>query len=511
MRNARVLGALVGLAAATAVCAVRENEAAACGGCVQPPVPPSETETESVITDEQMMFSISQDQTTLYDEIEYSGSPKDFAWILPIKGTVTVGLSADILFQTISQLTATTVTSPPANCPPAPSCYSSGGGFGGCGGGAGSGFEGLANAPAAADGGALVTVTSQKQVGPYETVQLHSDDGSALTSWLDEHNYVVPKADAPVIAAYVAAHFDFLALRLAPGEGVHAMQPVRVTSKGAAISLPLHMVAVGTGSTTGITIYVVADGRWEPQNFPTFTISDSEISWDWTTSSSNYETLRLSKEAAFNGRGWQIESSLEVNRYTIESALQSNIQNDTNGVGGYLLPPVPLDAGADASEAGSKREGGSSLDAASPDGGEGDGGESLAESGFYPGLGELADQDLAVLFTGISGGSVRITRMRSDVAHSALSEDMYLQASADQNELTNQHLANGPQIGQPLCPVYDDNCVQTGEVPRDQATADANGGCNTTRARNGSRTTLAILLGVMSFGVVRFRRRRRNA
>jgi hypothetical protein len=104
-----------------------------------------------------------------------------------------------------------------------------------------------------------VTVTSQKQVGPYETVQLHSNDGSALTSWLKTNGYVVPAADAPVIAAYAAQKFDFLALKLVPGEGVNAMQPVRVTSKGASISLPLHMVAVGTGATTGITIYVVAD------------------------------------------------------------------------------------------------------------------------------------------------------------------------------------------------------------------------------------------------------------
>jgi hypothetical protein len=291
------------------------------------------------------------------------------------------------------------------------------------------------------------------------------------------------------------------------------MQPVRVTSKGAAISLPLHMVAVGTGATTGITIYVVADGRWEPQNFPTFTITDSEISWDWTTASSNYETLRLSKEAAFKGRGWQIESSLELNRYTIESTLAYNIQSDKNGLGGYAPAPVLADAGTDASEAGSKREGGSPSDAgdaASPDA-EGDDGESTTDSGLYPGLSDLADQDLAVLFTGISGGSVRITRLRSDVAHSALSEDMYLQASADQSELTNQYLANGPQIGQPLCPIYDDNCIQTGEVPRDQATADANGGCNTTRPRGASRMTLALLLGVASFGVVRYRRRRRRS
>jgi hypothetical protein len=538
MRNVRRLGALVGLASSMALMVAGERDASACGGCIQPAPPPAETEVESVITDEKMIFSISQDQTTLYDEIEYSGSPKDFAWVLPVKGTVTVGLSADILFQTINALTATVITSPPTGCPPPPTC----GGFGG-GGCLASRSSGASFAGVAGDGGALtvagtVTVTSQKQVGPYETVQLHSTDGSALTDWLAAHKYVLSKADAPVIAAYVADHFDFLALRLAPGEGVHAMQPVRVTSKGASISLPLHMVAVGTGATTGITIWVVADGRWEPQNFPTFTISDSDIAWDWASQSSNYETVRLAKEATFKGRGWQIESSLDLNKYTIEEDLSSSIEGDLNGVGGYAPAgdagdgdageaggSKASDAGSsDSSEAGSSDAvGGDADDASSSDAGSGEagdagsgggadgGGEGDVDSGDFElgeyGLEPVARQDLAVLFAGIAGSNVRITRMRSDVAHSALSEDMVLKASTDPNELTNQHIA-GQQIGQPLCPVYDDNCVQTGEVPRDQANSDASGSCNTTRSQSGARTTLALGLAIAAIGAVRLRRRR---
>ena len=321
MRHARWVGASLCLASTLAITVSGEREASACGGCFTPPPPPTVKEVESVITDEKMIFSISQDQTTLYDEIVYSGAPSSFAWVLPIKGTVTVGLSADILFATMEQLTATQVVEPPTNCPPPPTCNNSGG-FGACGAGSGGGalaFSGGADGGIGGDGG--VTVLGQAQVGPYETVQLHSNDGSALDAWLKSHGYRIPASDVPVIAAYVAEHFDFLALKLVPGVGVQAMQPVRVTSMGAAPSLPLHMVAVGTGATTGITIWVVADGRWEPQNFPTFTIADSELSWDWSTSSSNYETLRLSKEAAFKGRGWQLESSLELSKqFDVSSA-----------------------------------------------------------------------------------------------------------------------------------------------------------------------------------------------
>jgi uncharacterized protein DUF2330 len=439
---------------------------------------PPPSENESVITDEKMIFSISKDQTTLYDEIHYSGSPSSFAWVLPIKGTVTVGLSADILFETIDQLTATQVVEPTPNCP-VPEC--SVGEEGGSSGEAGAG---------GGDGGSSVTVLSQNQVGPYETVQLHSSDGSALTDWLQTNGYVISKADAPVIAAYVAEHFDFLALKLLPGEGVQTMQLVRVTSKGASISLPLHMVAVGTGATTGITIWVVADGRWEPFNFPTFTISDSEIVWDWNTSSSNYETLRLAKEAAFGGKGWQIESSLEMSQYSIQTALLSSLTGDDSNGGDYT--PV---GGEDASVL----DGGHAQGA----GDAGDAGDD-ADSLRTPAEDEAADQDLAVLFAGISGPNVRITRMRSDVAHSALSVDMVLQASSDQGELTNLHYPSRT-AGEPPCPPLEDYCY--GDDAGLGAMGDK-GGCSATGSPNGPGTTLVILARVSGLVGASFRRRR---
>jgi MYXO-CTERM domain-containing protein len=474
MRNARVLGALAGLAAAMVIAG--ERDARACGGCVTPP-----TEVESVITDEKMIFSISKDQTTLYDEIEYSGSPSSFAWVLPIKGTVTVGLSADILFSTLESLTATEVVQPTPDCPVS-SCYNFTGGTGGSAGSA-----------QGAGGGDGVTVTSQKQVGPYETVQLHSNDGSALTNWLASHGYNLPAADQPVIAAYVADHFDFLALKLVPGAGVKAMQPVRVTSNGASISLPLHMVAVGTGATTGITIWVVADGRWEPQNFPTFTIDDSELDWDWTTSSSNYETLRLSKEAALKGRGWQIESSLELSKLTIQDDLLSAIQYSGSSAGLYTAATTG-DGGVHSGDAATGA-------ADATDDADGSAAEDLA-----------ATQDLDVLFAGIEGPNARITRMRSDVAHSALSNDMFLQASADQGELTNVHTPK-KQIGQPPCPICGGGSLEDGGEGDGSAAGGGSSdstGCNTTGSLDDSSATIALLLGAGGFVAVRARRRRKS-
>src|SRR5215472_7748239 len=101
-----------------------EREASACGGCFhEAPQPQNPTQGVTDITDERMLLSVSQTQTTLYDQIRYSGTPTSFAWVLPIKGTVDVGLSADIVFDSIDALTATQITGPlPPSCPPPPFC-----------------------------------------------------------------------------------------------------------------------------------------------------------------------------------------------------------------------------------------------------------------------------------------------------------------------------------------------------------------------------------------------------
>src|SRR5262245_1282350 len=122
-RSAQVLGLSV---VALALAVVGEREAKACGGCFHEPPPPSQTASD--ITDERMLLSVSTKQTTLYDQIRYSGNPSSFAWVLPIHGNVDVGLSADVLFSSVDTLTATTINAPPSSCPPPPNCNSSSGG-----------------------------------------------------------------------------------------------------------------------------------------------------------------------------------------------------------------------------------------------------------------------------------------------------------------------------------------------------------------------------------------------
>jgi len=415
-RSAIVLG--ISLTAALAV--VEERDASACGGCLQPPPPP--TQTASDVTDERMLFAISTTQSTLYDQLEYTGNPSSFAWVLPIRGTVDVGLSADVLFDSFDALTATQIVAPPQNCPPPASCPGLGGG----------GASGLAQSDIGGGAGMSVTVTKQENVGPYDSVQLHSTDTSALENWLAQNGFVIPAAEQPIIAAYVAEGFDFLAMKLLPNQGVQAMRPVRVTTPGASLSLPLRMASIGTGATVGITIWVVSDGRYEPQNFPFFHIDDSALVWDWNTNLSNYTTLRKSNESALGGKGWEIESSLTLNQQVITNVIlsggqYSNTGGFATGGGGQALP-------SDATQ--------DYLPVGDPDAG--------ADGGTYQSADDVRTADIAALFVGLQVPNVRVTRIRSDIAHVAMTQDFLLQASADQSELSNvRNVTKGANL---VCP-----------------------------------------------------------
>ncbi|MEO8796470.1 MAG: DUF2330 domain-containing protein, partial [Polyangiaceae bacterium] len=480
-RSSKVLGfgmmASGIVASFAALTAFGERDAKACGGCFHPP-----TQTASDITDERMLLSVSPQQTTLYDQIRYSGTPTSFAWVLPIHGTVDVGLSADVLFDSVDAVTTTQIVAPALNCPAPPlACQNRNGAASD----AGSSF-GAGSAP---DNG--VTVTKQENVGPYATVQLHSTDPQALNQWLADNGYQIPADVTPIIDQYVSEGFDFLAMKLLPSSGVQAMRPVRVTTQGASLSLPLRMAAVGTGATVGITIWVVSDGRYEPQNFPGFRIEDSELVWDWKQSASNYTTLRAQHEAALGGKGWELESSLELNQALVNNVILSGGVYYGGGYGGGSAPGG-YQAPADQDYLGTDGDAG-----AADDGGVDGGSNGSAE--------QARTDDIAHLFAGISGPNARITRMRSDISHAAMTTDFVLQASADQSELSNVRQVQN-QINE-QCPIYDGcDVVGYGSAADAQQSIDntssSAGGC-VTAARGEADGGLTALLGMLGFVAIR--------
>lgn len=442
------------------------NDADACGGCA---VPQGES---TQVTGHRMLLSVSKTSTTLWDQIEYDGNPASFAWILPIKGQVEIGLSSDVLFAQLSSMTSTTVVPPPLNCPAPPSCWAwdsaEDGGFGATGGGG------------ASNGG--VDVIAQQVVGPYDTVQLSSTDPNALKNWLLSNGYNIPPNVSPVVDAYIKEGFDFLALKLIPSADVNSMRPVSITAQGAAASLPLRMVAVGTGAITPITLWILGEGRYEPTNFPWFTIGQQDIVWDWDNSQSNYADLKDTAFKTSNNGSWLIQYARPTSEWAIRGPLEQVVDflPDQSGYGD------PADGYAKAFE-------------------------------------ELqADMDKA--FGGLNMSSVWLTRMNGELARQALGQDINIGAAASQSEISSFYQATKAIGKTPACPVYqpcpptgtnNPGGVDTGGVwwgDFGDGNPNNNGSQTTVGCAVGGESNGAAALVFMSLGLgVSLSRRRRSA
>jgi hypothetical protein len=276
------------------------GRAEACGGCFVPPV------ERTVVTDHRMALSVSPDQTVLWDLIRYAVDPAEFEWVLPVRAGAKIEVSNDAWFAALDASTQPSVYPP--------SYY---GGAYGC---ALTGCASEESASASSDGANSVQVISQSVVGPYETVTLRSTDPDALTNWLRSHSFDIPASIQPTIDAYTHEGFDFIALRLRPTCGERSMQPVRVTWPGADPTLPLRMVAAGVGANVGITLYVISEGRWHPQNFPDALIDDDALRWDRVQNKSNYEALSRELLAEDDGRTWLVEYADRPNLYSASRA-----------------------------------------------------------------------------------------------------------------------------------------------------------------------------------------------
>ena len=375
----------------------------------------------TVVTDHRMAFSISTTQSVLWDQIRYSGDPKEFAWVLPVRPGTDVEASNDAWFAALESVSVPTIIGPQR------------GGGGGC-------SFGCSSASNSAFGGgqdAGVQVVAEKVVGPYETVTLRSTDPNALNQWLGSNGYAIPANIQPTIAAYVKEKFDFIALKLRPGQGIRSMRPVRVVYPGADRSLPLRMVAAGVGAQVAITLFVIGEGRYRTQNFPELQIEPGDLVWDNAQNRSNYTELSQAAMGKNDGKTWLTEYARPLPTMFFDQTYKQACGAEAR------------DGGLIVGDAGSKDAGDASADAGDAGADAGDAGaDAGAEAGIDAGsTNQAVCDDLVVATRGLHPQDVWMTRLRANLPAAALSTDLLLEASPNQEMLGNVFFAqDNPQV-----------------------------------------------------------------
>ncbi len=445
---------------AVSLCSLTSPRTAdACGGCFHEPPGPNEPPMTSVVTGHRMALSVSPDQTVLWDQVQFTGDPSAFAWVLPVGPGATVELSNDAWFDALEGVTRTTIESEVVTCPNGQSFGggSSGGfgcgasavdtsdesaGFGGEGGGGGGLSEGRNKG--------AVTVVHQGTIGPYETVTLKANDALNLRKWLTSHNYSIPADIDPVLADYISEGAEFIALRLQPGAGVRQMRPVRVVTQGASPILPLRMVQAGTGATTSIVLYVISEGRYRAANFAEAALPLGDLTWDWTTQSSNHAALR--DEALVSG-GF-------LTSFARTRPFSSPILTPEGIAAQYQAPgQLPVTTLADLYTSVGASLGVDVGSCPSTSGPFASTEKVLAacDNGACSGAPIAADfacgalDDIGVALTGLHPNDVFLTRLEANLPRSLLTKDLILAPSDTQSPVANWLVAPN-NVNRPSCP-----------------------------------------------------------
>ena len=255
--------------------------ALACGGFFTPGTPLDQNI-------ERIIFAVAPGSMTVYEQINYSGSASDFAWVLPVPSVPKLDTAPVNTFRNLDQQTVPRFIGPePPQCglPPL---------------GLRPGSSGLPPRG--------VNVYSSGTVGPYAYDVIGSSDPAALSKWLLGHHYHIPDQVQPAIQSYTQAHMLFLAMRLQPQAGVQDIQPVKVTfaTTQPQVMIPLRMAASSAMPHMGILVWIFGSGRFIPQNYQPLQIRKTQIALD-PYAGANYEQLIERAASQANGHGFITE------------------------------------------------------------------------------------------------------------------------------------------------------------------------------------------------------------
>lgn len=279
--KAGILSLAVGLA-------LSPQPAAACGGLFCSASAPVNQAAERII-----FAQDEDDNVTQIVEIMYSGEAEKFAWVLPVPGTPTPGVSSA---QVLDRVQAATN--------PVYQLNTVGKNCGGLFGSAGS--DDSDGAPSAHWTGPEVQVLDSGKVGPfdYDTISVNandSDPAEAASRWLEANNYDLGPRGAEVLRPYLENGLNLIAFRLSKGNSTGAIRPISLEYKAREMSIPILPTAVAALEDMPILVWLLGEARAVPVNYKSLELNELLINWFNPTSSYNLVVNAAADEAGGQG------------------------------------------------------------------------------------------------------------------------------------------------------------------------------------------------------------------
>lgn len=305
MQRTKSIGMLLGRAAAIGAVASAAwlapgsvTPARACGGFFCQQQSPVDQSAENII----FVHDEQAGTVTAVIQILYQGPSEKFAWLLPVPGKPTVGLSSNAAFQNLRG-----ATDPQYNLTVEVEGECMDGEQFATGGMAG-GFAVPGAMSEDANGG--VNVIDQGSVGPYDYVTISLDPGLAepadvAVMWLVDNGYDVTAIGPEVLGPYLEDGLNLIAFRLTKGNEVGAIRPVIITYDSSLPMIPIRPTQVAAVPDMGVRVWMVAAHQAIPKNYMSLVLNEALINWFcW---SCNYEQVISAAADQAGGQGFTTE------------------------------------------------------------------------------------------------------------------------------------------------------------------------------------------------------------
>jgi hypothetical protein len=242
------------------------ESAQACGGFFcdspgggQPPMPVDQT-------GETIVFAFDGENVEAHIQIQYTGDPERFAWLIPLQTTPEITVGSAQLFLNLLNSTVPSVTVTPTS----DACFQSSSDTSGPGcalGGSDSDEAAPMSAsgkftPPSADGNRPVTEL-RRSVGAFE-VSILSGSSAAVEAWLVSNNFL-PDDEAPrIVDEYASRGFVFAAIKLSAGAGLDELHPLVVKYRGTEPCVPLKLTAIAAEENMAVRAFFLGQKRAVP-------------------------------------------------------------------------------------------------------------------------------------------------------------------------------------------------------------------------------------------------------
>jgi hypothetical protein len=266
--------------------------AAACGGTFcdgggGPTVMPVDQ------TGENILFVVDGDTVEAHVQIQYSGDPDAFAWIVPVMAEPEIETGSDPLFDALLAATVPTFIlgnrfecDDRRNNAPSMGCAFAPEGTLADGGGAGSPDDGD---PDVVDVGVA---------GAFEYAVLSGGTVDGVVQWLGDNGYAQDPEAAGILGEYLADGFLFVAFKLRSGTDSDEIHPVVIRYRGNEPCVPIRLTRIAAKADMGVRTFFLGRHRVVPTNYRAVLVNPMSI--DWVNVGSNYEDVVT---RAVDGRG----------------------------------------------------------------------------------------------------------------------------------------------------------------------------------------------------------------